>query len=780
MMRIRGNKPAPVSGSRRLRAWLWCAIALAPVICAGEPPPLATLVSKELQPKTFGPSRWLDGGRAYATLEAPPGADGEAREIVAYDSASGARRVLVDLRALTPAQAAKPLMVDDYEWSRDGRRVLLYTDSQKVWREHTRGDYWLLDLDAARLTRLGGGASPGTLMFASFSPDGRRVAYLRRDAGAQSVATNLYVEDAASGAITALTRDAEVRGADGSGRTIINGTGDWVNEEEFDLRKGYAWSPDGARIAYWQFDATAVQDFLLINNTDTPYPVTTAIPYPLAGSTNSTVRVGIVAAGGGPTRWLALGPGADGYVPRMAWTPDGRELCLERFDRLQQHLEVLAAAADGGALRTILSESSSTWIDLVDQFTWLGHGTALLWASEQDGWRHLYAVPRKGGRPRLLTAGAYDVTGEVGYVAQEGLVYFMAARDDPARRELYSVHADGRGGIRRVTPRGAGPTHTYDLAPDGHYALHTVSGIDQPPRTDLVRLPGHAAVRVLEDNRALVAATAALLATPTEFFRIGLAGGLKVDGWMLHPPGFDPARRYPVLVYVYDEPAGQTVLDRWAGKRQLFLRRLAAQGYVIVSMDTRGTPAPKGAAWRHVVYGAIGELASAEQADALRALAAQRPYLDLERVAVWGWSGGGSMTLNLMFRHPELYRVGMSVASVSDQRYYDTIYQERYMGTPQGNPDGYRRGSPINFVQGLAGSLLLVSGSGDDNVHFQMTQMLLNRLIELGKPVDFMEYPNRSHAIDEGEGTSLHLYSLLERYLKTHLPAGDAPLTAAP
>jgi dipeptidyl-peptidase-4 len=356
----------------------------------------------------------------------------------------------------------------------------------------------------------------------------------------------------------------------------------------------------------------------------------------------------------------------------------------------------------------------------------------------------------------------------------EERVFFVASPDDPVRRYLYSARLDGRGKPVRVSPTDQVGTHAYDVSPDGRFAFHTFSTRDRPPVVSLVRLPAHERVRVLEDNAELAAAVAPLVVPPTEFFQVEIDGGISLDGWMVRPREMEPEKRYPLLVYVYGEPAGVTVTDAWPRRegRLLFHRALAEAGYVVASVDNRGTPAPRGREWRKSVYGSVGVLATEDQTAAVRRLLAERPYLDPERVAVWGWSGGGSMTLNLMFRSPDLYEVGMAVAPVPDQTLYDTVYQERYMGLPEENPEGYRAGSPIHHAEGLRGHLLIVHGTGDDNVHIQGTERLVNRLVELGKPFDYMAYPNRSHSINEGEGTSLHLYSLLARYLREHLPSG--------
>jgi len=714
--------------------------------------------TKELKAKTFGPARWLEGGAAYTTVEASPTVAG-GKDLVRYDSATGQRRVLVSAAALVTAPGQKPLAIDDYAWSKDNQRLLIFTNTRKVWRRNTRGDYWLLELASGKLRKLGGGRPESSLMFAKLSPDGTRVAWVHE--------SDLYVEALADGAVTRLTTDGSA--------TIVNGTSDWVYEEEFEVRDGFRWSPDGRSIAFWWFDSSEVGRFPLLNNTDTTYPVVTWIAYPKAGTTNSAVRVGIVDAIGGAVRFVQVpGDPRDTYLPRMEWVEGSGELMLQQMNRLQNRNDVWLADPKTGKTRRLLADQDDAWLDVVDAWRWLPGGKELLWVSERDGWRHAWAAPRDGGALRLLTPGSFDLI-DVEGVSHDGFLYFGASPDDATRRYLYRVSLDGRTPPARVTPPALVGNHSYDVAPDGRYAFHTWSTADRPPTTDLVRLPSHQVVRMLEDNQALANAIAPSVASPMELFKVDIGDGVRLDGFLLKPRGFDPSKKYPLLMYVYGEPAGAQVVDAWRGDRHLFHRALADAGYVVACVDNRGTPAPRGRAWRKVVYGSVGVLATKEQTAAVRRMLAERPYLDPERVASWGWSGGGSMTLNLLFRSPDLYRVGLSVAPVPDQRLYDTIYQERYMGLPQGNPDGYRAGSPISFAEGLKGRLLIVHGSGDDNVHFQGTERLVNRLVELGKSFDFMEYPNRSHAIPEGEGTSLHIHSLLARYLLEHLPPGPQP-----
>ena len=706
--------------------------------------------------------RWLDDS-TYTAIEAAPGGTGG--EIVQYDASTGARRVLVTAAQLTPPGGASPLEVEDYEWSADQRRLLLFTNSARVWRANTRGDFWVLDLVANTLRKLGGASTkPSTLQFAKFSPDGTRAAYVREH--------NLYVELLATGRIVALTRDGSL--------TTINGTFDWVYEEELYLRDGFRWSPDGTRIAYWQLDATGVRDFLLINNTDSLYSFVTPIQYPKAGTTNSAARIGVVSAAGGPTTWLRIpGDPRNNYLARMDWAGNATEIAVQQLNRRQTQNTLWFANARTGAVRQVLAERDSAWLDIWDDHVgygpgpslhWFDGGASFLWLSERDGWRHAYLVGRDGAA-RLVTPGDYDVMRVVRVDAANRWLYFAGSPTNATQLALWRVRLDGASPPERLTPDSARGTHGYEIAPGARWAVHTSSAWATPPSVDIVRLPSHAVARTLVDNAALSARVATLARGPSEFFRVDVGDGVLLDGWMMKPPGFDSTRSYPVLFQVYGEPASQTVRDVWGGATWLWHLMLTQQGYIVASVDNRGTPAPRGRAWRKALLNQFGALRVHDQSAAARAIA-RRPYVDSTRVGVWGWSGGGSSTLHLMFRASDVYRMGMSVAPVPDVRNYDTIYQERYVGLPTSDSLAYRDASAIHFVDGLRGDLLVVHGSGDDNVHFQGTEQLVNAMVAANKAFTMMEYPNRSHGINEGQGTTVHLYNLLTRYLKEHLPAG--------
>jgi dipeptidyl-peptidase-4 len=697
----------------------------------------------------FGPTAWLDGGDRYTSLRGT-----DLRDLVEVLTATGRSEVVVAGRDLVPAGRSAPIQIRGYAWSTDRSRLLIFTNTRRVWRQHTRGDYWIYDRGTRALRQLGGGAQEASLMFAKFSPDGRQVAYVREN--------DIYVEDVVTGRITPLTTDG--------GSETINGTSDWVNEEELDLRDAFRWSPDGRHIAYWQFDTRGVGRFVLVNYTDALYPALTTFAYPKPGTTNSAVRVGVVPVSGGPTVWVAAeGDPRQHYLARLEWLDPGT-LAIQQLNRLQNRNSLLLADAATGAARRIFLDQSDAWVDVSDPMRLLPDGESLLFVSERDGWRHAYAVSRAGGAPRLLTKFDGDIQSVEGIDAAAGRLYFIASPQRSIERHLYSSSLTGDGTVARVTPDGQPGTHTYDIAPNGQWAIHTYSRADVPPRIEIVRLPSHERVRTEVTNERLAKALTDVAAQPIEFFTVETGEEAKLDGYLIKPRTFDPARKYPVIVHVYGEPASTTVNDRWGGTGILFHRALADAGYLVVSFDNRGTPALKGATWRKVVYGAVGELSARDQAAALRAFGAARPYADMGRVAIYGSSGGGSNTLNAMFRYPDVYKVGVAIAPVPDQRLYDTIYQERYMGLPDDNAKGYAAGSPIHFAEGLEGRLLIVHGTGDDNVHHQGTERLANRLIELGKPFDMMLYPNRTHALSEGPGTSIHLRRLVARYILEHLP----------
>jgi dipeptidyl-peptidase-4 len=596
------------------------------------------------------------------------------------------------------------------------------------------------------------------MMFAKLSPTGEQVAFVRHQ--------NIFIEDLIDHGIRQLTHtDSD---------EVINGTTDWVYEEELGLRDAFQWSPDGKSIAYWQLNTEGVEKFPLINNTDSLYPTVTWFAYPKVGQRNSSCRVGVVDCSTAETRWIDIpGDPRDHYLPRMAYVPstdaeaDGDRLLIQQLNRLQNHNRLFLAEPTSVSL--VLTEADDAWVDIHDELHWFEDGKRFTWISDRDGWRHVYVASLENGEARLVTPGQFDVVELLRVDEHGGWLYFIASPDTATERYLFRVRLDGSE-LVRVTPEGPAATHQYRISPDGSWAVHTCSSADQPPVVDLVSLPDHAVSRTLEDNAALAAKFSALDHRPTEFFQVDIGDDVLLDGWCILPPDLEPAVKYPLLVYVYGEPAGSTVINRWGGSAYLWHLMLAQQGYVIMSFDNRGTKAPRGRAWRKSIYKQIGVLPPKDQAAAVRAVISDRPYVDPQRIGTWGWSGGGSSSLHAIFKYPDLYQTAIAVAPVPNQRYYDTIYQERYMSLPHLNVEGFRQGSPINFAHQLEGNLLLIHGTGDDNCHYQTMEMLIDELIAHNKQFAMLAYPNRTHAIRERANTTRHLRQTMTEFLHQHLP----------
>jgi dipeptidyl-peptidase-4 len=584
-----------------------------------------------------------------------------------------------------------------------------------------------------------------------------RIAYVHRN--------NIYVEDLASGRVRQLTDD----GSD----TIINGTFDWVYEEEFGLRDGYRWSPDGKRIAYWQLDSEGVRSFTLINNTDSLYPELTSFPYPKVGETNSAARVGVIRARGGKTTWLEIeGDSRQHYPVYVEWAANPDELIIQHLNRRQNTNRLLLAESRTGEVRTVLTEKDEAWLDPVDDFQWLDDGASFLWVSERNGWRQIFRFSRDGKKETLLTPGSYDAISILHTDVEQGYVHFIASPDDPQRRYLYRASLDGDGDAERLTPANAPGDHRYQIAEDSAYAVHWYSRRDMPTVIELVSLPDHQRQQLFTDNAKVRETFEVLKRGKSEFFEVTTEEGVTMQGFLRLPPDFDPGKTYPVIFYVYGEPAGQTARDSWRS-RNLWHVMMNQKGYVTATMDNRGQPAPKGREWRKSVYRRLGVINMQDQMQGVQALLAQRSYLDPERVGVWGHSGGGTSTLHLLFRYPDVYHVGVARAPVPDITLYDSIYQERYSGVLPDDAEYYEAAKVITHVEGLAGKLLLIHGTGDDNVHYQGSERLINALVSSGKQFDLMIYPNRTHGLGGKEdGTTLHLGTLQTDYFLEHLPAG--------
>ncbi len=702
--------------------------------------------------------RWSLDGNSYFKVESS--------ELIQYTLPENKKRVIISKTDLTPKGFNKNINLRSYAFSEDGQQVLIYTNTKKVWRLDTQGDYWVLDLKTKSLSKIGQTQPESSLRFAKFSPDGKNVAYVSE--------FDLYIENIAQHTIKRLTTD-------GSRRTI-NGTFDWAYEEEFACRDGFQWSPDNKKISFWKIDATKIRDFYMINNTDSIYSKIVPVEYPTAGQSPSPAKIGVADITTGKVNWLNIpGDPQQHYLPRMEWGSP-TELFVQQLNRKQNESKIFSCNPESGDAKVIYTEKDESWIDVNSpwenaytltfrhKFEWINGGKEFIWASEKDGWRHLYRVTKDGSKETLITAGDFDVMDTRLIDEKNNEIYFLASPTNATQKYLYKTKLDGKGKTEMVSPASMPGSHGYSISPNGNYAMHTFNNSFTKYSNEFISLPQHkplfekesitSQLKILQEDKKV------------EFFKVKTEEGVEMDGLMVKPKNFDPKKKYPVLFMVYTEPAGANVKDEYgSGDNDLFNGDLAEEGYIYMTIDNRGTPAPKGRAWRKSIYRKIGTLNINDQAMAAKEIL-KWPFVDANRIAVWGWSGGGSATLNLMFQYPDIYKTGIAVAAVANQLTYDNIYQERFMGLPQENMEDFIKGSPLTYAKNLKGNLLYIHGTGDDNVHYANAEMLVNELVKYNKQFQFMAYPNRTHSISEGEGTREHLSTLYSDYLRKYCPGG--------
>ncbi len=699
-------------------------------------------------------TKWTKDGNAYYQVDKG--------QIIKIELPSEKRDTLISKQQLM-TKDGKEIAPRSFQLSSDGTKALIYTNAKRVWRYPTRGDYWLLTFSTGELKQLGKGRPESSLQFAKFSPDGNKVAYVSEH--------NVYVEDLATGEIKKLTDDEGTK-------KLINGTFDWVYEEEFFCRDGFRWSPDGKTIAYWQIDANKIRDYHMLNTTDSVYSRVVPVEYPKVGEPPSPARIGVVAVSSGKTTWMKVpGDPAEHYIIRMEWS-EPNEIILQQLNRKQDSSNIILCNSATGDTKTIFSETDSAWVATLNEWRndvtgwdWIASGKEFIWFSEKDGWRHLYRISHDGTKEIKITNGDYDVIDLLNVDEKNGYVYFYASPVNATKQFLYKTKLDGKGKLERVSPEGEEGTHYYDISPNSKFARHSFSNYYTPPMTEWVTLPAHKSFNPADDIRKKIN-PGEKAKSNISFFKTTTEEGVTMDGWVVRPKNFDSTKKYPVVFYVYGEPAATTVNDQYGAQSNfLYKGDMAADGYVQVSLDNRGTPAPKGRAWRKAIYKNIGQLNIRDQALGAKEVLKWN-FIDTSRVAVWGWSGGGSSTLNLMFQYPDEYKTGISIAPVTSSLLYDNVYTERYMGLPQEDIEPYKKGAALTYVKNLEGNLLFVHGTGDDNVHYQNTEMLINELVKYGKMFQMMSYPNRTHSLSEGEGTRQHLSMLYTKYLRDNCPPG--------
>jgi dipeptidyl-peptidase 4 len=714
----------------------------------------------------FSGGRWADEGPIVRfTREDKSGSN---TDLISYDLEKDSRTILIDGSELYAPDVERNIRIDDYAFSEDGSRILIYTDSERLWRLPTQGYYYVYEPETGKLTPLSD-RSRGFQMFAKFNSAGDEVAFVR--------GRNLFLVSLDDMSERALTTD----GAQGS---IINGTFDWVYEEEFGLRDGWKWSPDGRNIAFFKLDESATRDFAMTDLRGL-YPEYERFRYPKAGMHNSEVKVGLLDLEDDSISYFDTDTwNSDGeeheYIARMGWTPavDGSyRVWMLRLNRDQNRLDLLYGDAETGSTSRVLHEEEPTWIDLgADKITYLDDGKHFVWQSETSGFNHLYLYENSGLQVGALTSGEWDVTNFHGVDLESGTAYFTAAVDNPLERGLYSIKVDTRGADSRrpasvpLEISGSGGTHRINMSSDFRYYVDAYSDVSTPPVWTLHSSDGRV-LRNLEPNSELIERLKKYDLPAPEFTSVPAADSTPLNAYLIKPSDFDSTRQYPLLMYVYGGPGSQTVTNGWGGSRYLFHSYLADKlGIVVASVDNRGTGG-RGKTFKSATYRRLGELEASDQIAAAEYLG-KLPFIDADRVGIWGWSYGGYMTLMSMLsgKGPRTFSLGVSVAPVTDWRLYDTIYTERYMSTPQSNRDGYRNSAPLNLANRLDDRqrLLIVHGDFDDNVHFQNSVQMIDALQSANKQFSFMMYPGRNHGISGGV-TRLNLFTKVTNYIRDNL-----------
>lgn len=761
MTRRTGLRAAPFA------ALLASSLALPPVLAAQSPAPLTVeriFRSREFAAQGLPYVQWMKDGRSYLLVKSDIGG----AMLVKVDAVTGAESVLVPAGVLKDEQGA-PIEVEDVTLSGDETKALVFHSSVRVWRTNTRGIYHVVDFATKRVTPLvstmatpapaatsgpsflasglaSGAADPNLQMFAKFSPDGSKVAYGR--------ANDLWVKDLRSGSETRLTTD----GSD----DIINGTTDWVYEEELGLRDAFRWSPDSRRLAFWRFDQSAVPAYPIVDDMGT-YPRVSVLRYPKAGEANSRVTIHVIGADGGNRRALDVGPDTGQYVTRMEWV-DADSIAVQRVPRHQVQLDLLLVSATTGTGRTITTERDSAYVSSEGEpVTWLPGYRQFLLRSDRSGWQQYYLYRRDGTLLRRVTPDSMDVLDLLGVDAKATAAYVLVAAPTPVQQQVMRVTLDGTRMERVTAGDGA---HAMLVSPTGAYAFDAWSRLGVPPVVSLYALPRMVKVRDVTDNAALRTRLATQGIQPPQLFRVPMPDGTQLDAYRILPPAFDSTKKYPVLMHAYGGPAAPQVIDQWGGSRYLWHAALAQQGYVVVVVDNRGA-AFRGRDFRKATQLRLGLQETQDQVDAARWLGTQS-WVDSSRIGFWGWSFGGYLATMVAAKGGDLFKAVIAVAPVTDWRLYDSIYTERFMWTPQRNAAGYTETSPQLAVAGMRARFLLVHGTGDDNVHPQNSVQLIERMVRANRPMQQLFYPNRTHSISGGN-TTVHLHEALARFIRENL-----------
>jgi len=680
----------------------------------------------------------LKDGIHYSTLNADE--SGLKIEKHAYATSQKVADILVASEFKLPNGAA--LEFDDYVFNETETKILVATESEKIYRYSSKSSYVVIDIKSKTATYL----SSGKQQYAGFSPDGKQIAFVKEN--------NLYIKNLETGKETQITTD-------GLQNSIINGASDWVYEEEFALKEAFFWSPDNSKIAFLRFDEKLVKEFSM-NTYGELYPGVYKFKYPKAGEDNSSVALKVYDLAANKTITMEVGNDMNQYLPRVKWTYNGAQLSVVRLNRHQNHLELLLCNPANGEVKMLLEEKSETYIDVNDNLTFLQDGKRFIWTSELGGFNHLYVYGMDGKRINALSSGNMDVTEFYGVDEKKGLVYFQSAAPTPMDRSIYVSNLNGKN--QKVLVAGTGHQEP-EFSSTFEYFVLNKSAANTPVSFEMYSGNGKL-IRVLEANEKLKATLGTYKMASKEFFKFTTSAQVMLNGWMIKPADFDSKKRYPVFMTVYGGPGHNTVENQWEGANLLWYQLLAQKGYIVVSVDNRGTQF-RGEAFKKSTYKQLGKLETEDQLEAARYLAGLS-YVDGSRIGIQGWSYGGYMSSLCITKGADLFKMAIAVAPVTNWRFYDSIYTERFMQTPEENAAGYDDNSPINHVARLKGKYLLIHGTADDNVHFQNSAEMVTALVKANKQFDVFYYPDKNHGI-YGGNTRLHLYTMMTDYILKNL-----------
>lgn len=694
-------------------------------------------IKRVFQPESMESVIPMNDGEHYCVFE-----NDSIFNLYEYKTANKTGEIVLASRFI-PEGESEAISVDDFTFSNDENKILISTNTQYIYRHSSISEYYIWDRLTSKLIKLSSGANQ---RLAEFSPDGNKVAFVREN--------NLFIKDLVSGKESQLTTDGLLN-------NIINGTTDWVYEEEFGFTKAFFWSPDGNKIAYYRFDESKVKQFDMVLY-DSLYPTTYQYKYPKAGEDNSLVSIHVYDLASGITKLMDVGSEKDQYIPRIQWTQDANLLSIQRMNRLQNQLEILISDASNGTSKVIYKENNKCYIEISDNLSFLKDKKHFLFTSDQDGYNHIYLYTMEGALVKQITLGKWEVLNIEGVDEKKKLVYYMSNEESPINTALYVVKLDGTGKKKLSIKEGA---NRVLFSKTFTYFMNEWSDANTPSMASIHKADG-SLIKTLVENNNLKTRIKEYNFSPIEFFSFKNSVGIELNGWMIKPANFDSSKKYPVLMYVYGGPGAQTVLNSWGYSNTLWYQMLAQKGYMIVSVDNRGTGG-RGDAFKKATYGQLGNLETQDQIDAAKYLGSLS-YVDNTRIGIWGWSYGGYMTALCLTKGADYFKTGISVAPVTNWRYYDNIYTERYMGLPQDNAIGYDDNSPVNHVKKLKANFLLVHGTADDNVHFQNSMMLVNSLVNANKQFEQFFYPNKNHGIYGGV-TRYHLYNKMTNFIMDNL-----------